>query len=44
MLLDGCVVERGAVVAESILSGGVTVGEGAEAIGAVIGEGDLVEG
>jgi mannose-1-phosphate guanylyltransferase len=42
VLLDGCVVGDGAVVSNSILSGGVTVERGAELEGAVIGEGESV--
>ncbi|HEX6586413.1 MAG TPA: NDP-sugar synthase [Solirubrobacterales bacterium] len=41
VLLDGCVVE-GATITDTILSAGVTVEEGAELDGAVIGEGERV--
>ena len=42
VLLEGCVVEDGARVVSSILSGGVTVEPGAELEGAVIGEDERV--
>jgi mannose-1-phosphate guanylyltransferase len=42
VLLEDCVVEGGAKVLGSILSGGVTVERGAELSGAVIGEGERV--
>ena len=42
VLLEGCIVEDGARVASSILSGGVTVEAGAELEGAVIGEDERV--
>ena len=44
VLLDGCVVEDDAVVVNSILGSGVSVGIGAELDGAVIGEGERVGG
>jgi mannose-1-phosphate guanylyltransferase len=44
VLLDGCNVEEGATVRNSILSAGVTVGSRTELDGEVIGEGDVVEG
>jgi mannose-1-phosphate guanylyltransferase len=43
VLLDDCVVEDDAVVVNSILGSGVTVGVGAELDGDVIAEGGLVE-
>ena len=44
VLLDGCTVEEGATVKNSILSADVTVGRGTDLDGEVIGEGDVVEG
>jgi mannose-1-phosphate guanylyltransferase len=44
VLLDGCLVEDDAVVLDSILGSGVSLGVGAELDGAVIGEGGRVEG
>ena len=44
VLLDDCVVEDDAVVVDSILGSRATVGVGAELDGAVIGEGERVEG
>ena len=44
VLLDDCVVEDDAVVVDSILGSGATVGVGAKLDGAVIGEGERVEG
>jgi mannose-1-phosphate guanylyltransferase len=44
VLLDDCLVEDDAVVVNSILGSGVTVGVGAELDGAAIGEGERVRG
>ena len=44
VLLDGCLVEDDAVVVDSILGSGVSLGVGAELDGAVIGEGERVGG
>jgi mannose-1-phosphate guanylyltransferase len=44
VLLDDCLVEDDAVVVNSILGSGVTVGVGAELDAAVIGEGERVKG
>jgi mannose-1-phosphate guanylyltransferase len=44
VLLDDCLVEDDAVVVNSILSSGVSVGVGAELEGEVIGEGERVKG
>jgi mannose-1-phosphate guanylyltransferase len=44
VLLDGCLVEDDAVVVDSILGSGVSLGVGAELDGAVIGEGGRVGG
>jgi mannose-1-phosphate guanylyltransferase len=44
VLLDDCLVEDDAVVVNSILGSGVSVGVGAELDGAVIGEGEQVRG
>ena len=42
MLLDGCVVEDGAKVVNSILGAGVTVEHGAELDGVVVGADERV--
>jgi mannose-1-phosphate guanylyltransferase len=44
VLLDRCTIEDGATVTDSILSAGVTVKAGTDLDGAVVGEGDVVEG
>jgi mannose-1-phosphate guanylyltransferase len=44
VLLDGCAIEENAALRNSILSSRVTVGKGTELEGAVIGEGDVVQG
>jgi mannose-1-phosphate guanylyltransferase len=44
VLLDGCAIEENAALRNSILSSRVTVGRGTELEGAVIGEGDVVQG